>query len=683
MKKKIAVFTISSEVGKFYKQQLEYFFEDLVEIFLYSMEENNFANIISSADLYVVATTSSDTFEYVMSFIPENKSFVILYVTFKKDCLKMISKIKKGTKALLVNLSVNMAIETIADLNRFGITNIEFFPAYPGMELIPEVDLAITPAESRYVPEKIKKVIDIGNRVLSAKSISEIALKLGFNQLLDSAKFKNYMDSLAEYDYSISTLASRNFNMENKFDILLEAMDVGIIGVESDNKIFAFNRAAEEILGVKKNHMIGTSVDKLLPFTKKYAGGNKFEGEDTKLIKVKGIYVSATVTPIIRQSAYMGNFITIQRFYDEENKQHKLRAQMLEGGHISKYTFDDIIGESECMKKTKSIAMKMAKTDSSILLTGESGTGKELFAHSIHNSSSRNRMAFVAINCAALPDTLLESELFGYGEGAFTGAKKGGKLGLFEYAHRGTLFLDEIEAMSPNLQVKLLRVLQEKEVMRVGENKIIHIDARIIAASNENIRSMVENGSFRKDLYYRLNTLPIDIPPLRDRGNDIFLLVEQIKESIGAKFQLTEGAKNAFLNYKWDGNIRELRNMVEYLKFMDLNIIDYSDLPDILKSGLEDGQLSGNHSKKTIKFLGLSDSQIVVLKILKDAENKSVFLGRKSISEEAKKYGILLSEQEVRTLIKKLKDGLFVEVIRGRKGTILTEKGREALDMVN
>ena len=283
------------------------------------------------------------------------------------------------------------------------------------------------------------------------------------------------------------------------------------------------------------------------------------------------------------QGEWIGCFVLLQRFTEEENRQHQFRLQLYHRGYQSKYVFDDIIGQSDIMLRTKQIAARMARTESAILLTGESGTGKELFAHSIHNASRRRDMPFVAINCAALSESLLESELFGYDEGAFTGAKKGGKLGLFEYAHRGTLFLDEIEGMSQTLQVKLLRVLQEKEFMRVGGNRIIPTDVRIIAASNEDILELVHQGAFRKDLYYRLNTLPIAIPPLRDRGEDLFLIARHLMEKNGVCFTFSPQAQAVLRAYPWEGNVRELANLVEYLSMLGKDQVEAEDLPIYLR----------------------------------------------------------------------------------------------------
>ena len=674
MKKEIAVFTISEQVGSFYKEQLYDLFGERICVSTFSVEKGGSYNNIA-ADLYLVATTSSDTFDYVMSFIPEGAKVVVSNITFRKESLMELAVFPKGTKALLVNLSVNMAIETISDLNRFGITNIEFYPCYPGMKKFPDTGLAITPGERRYVPKGINRIIDIGHRVFTANTVLEIALKLDFTEFIESEKYRDYIQSLAEVDYSTNTLASKSYSMENKFEILLEAVDEGIIGVDGEGTIFAFNRLAGRILMMEQSWAVGRRADEILPFFKDIILKRACAEPETNLVKIKGVYLNVTTAPIIRDKQYMGIFLLIQRFSDEENKQHKMRTQMMGRGCNAKYTFDDIIGESPEMLKAKNIAGRMAQADGAILLTGESGTGKELFAHAIHMSSARRNMPFVAVNCAALPDSLLESELFGYGDGAFTGAKKGGRIGLFEYAHMGTVFLDEIEGMSPNLQVKLLRVLQEKEVMRIGENKIINIDVRIIAASNENIRKMVDMGMFRQDLYYRINTFPIDIPPLRERGNDVFMIMEEIKRKCGAHFKLSEEAAEAFLQYSWDGNVRELQNIVEYLKFTDLDTVGYSDLPEALKEGrhrnLRTVSVHGTENKKgEIK-------KDLVLEILLESERKGVHAGRKTIAAASYEKGFPLSEQQVRGIMKELENEGLIIIAKGRAGTKLTEKGKK------
>ena len=226
---------------------------------------------------------------------------------------------------------------------------------------------------------------------------------------------------------------------------------------------------------------------------------------------------------------------------------------------------ETIIADSPAMQAILQTAAQVAQTDSTVLISGETGTGKELFAHAVHRASRRAAGPFLAINVAAFPENLLESELFGYEEGAFTGAKKGGRLGLLEISHQGTLFLDEVEGMSPALQIKLLRTLQEREVMRVGGNSIIHVDVRIVAATNESLERKVAEGTFRRDLYYRLSTLPIVIPPLSERGDDLFLILEQFQKELGGSFRLTPQVRGFLKSYSWPGNIRELQNFCERL----------------------------------------------------------------------------------------------------------------------
>jgi PAS domain S-box-containing protein len=253
----------------------------------------------------------------------------------------------------------------------------------------------------------------------------------------------------------------------------------------------------------------------------------------------------------------------------------------------ARYTWDDIVGKSPLIELAKDQARSAAETPATVLLLGESGTGKELFAHAIHNASNRKKGQFVRVNCAALAEDLLESELFGYEEGAFTGAVKGGKRGLFEEAIRGTIFLDEIGDISLRLQRKLLRVLQEKEITRVGSTVPVFVDSRVIAATNVNLELKVKEGHFREDLYYRLNVLPIRIPPLRKVKEDIPLLAEHIifklNQSYGREvLKVSDGALKILLSYNWPGNVRELENVLGRAMINILpseQIIDEDDLP--------------------------------------------------------------------------------------------------------
>ncbi|WP_252312408.1 sigma-54-dependent Fis family transcriptional regulator [Sinobaca sp. H24] len=256
------------------------------------------------------------------------------------------------------------------------------------------------------------------------------------------------------------------------------------------------------------------------------------------------------------------------------------------------HQLDDIIGTHEAMVQTKQMAHQAAQGYSNVLLLGESGTGKELFAHAVHGASSRAAGPFVKVNCAAIPPDLLESELFGYVDGSFTGARKGGKKGKFEAAQHGTIFLDEIGELPLHMQVKFLRVLQEKEVEKVGDIRSTPVDIRVIAATNRDLETMVERKEFRLDLYYRLNVMPITIPPLRERKSDIFVIVEaalkRITEQMGKPVQgLSDEAGRYFLDYNWPGNVRELENVLERAVNMAAanELIEAEHLPDKLLQG--------------------------------------------------------------------------------------------------
>ena len=275
---------------------------------------------------------------------------------------------------------------------------------------------------------------------------------------------------------------------------------------------------------------------------------------------------------IIVAGSIAGAIATFQNATLIQDMEEVIRRESHHKGHYAKFHFDDILFTDPLMAKTVAMARRFADTSASILIKGESGVGKELFAQSIHNGGLRRGRPFVAVNCAALPETLLESELFGYVDGAFTGASKKGKPGLFELAHRGTIFLDEISEIPISLQGRLLRVLQEQEVMRLGHDRVIPIDVRVISATNRDLRSLVTADAFRNDLYWRLNVLSLPVPPLRLRPGDILLLIEKMIRQSGlcdsGSFQLTDDCKEYLMAYSWPGNVRELKNFCDRISIM-------------------------------------------------------------------------------------------------------------------
>ena len=681
MKKQVAVITRAKEIRNSMKDQIDMIFGELVETNIYSLEDKTIDKLKKS-DLYVV---SSSAYEYLDEKFLKNKNLVIVDYTISKERKNFLKNFPKGTKAVFFNVSQKMCMEAIAMMYHLGVNNIEFIPAYPNMENFPKNNLIITPAETKLLPKEAegRDIIDIGHRILDANTIIEIALKLEFEHILYYKKIKEYLDTVATNDYSLNKILEKATQSESQLGILMGILDIAIIGVDKDNFICSCNEGAEKILNRKSINLIGNSACDILscvPFGEVRETKQEIR---SRLVTVNGEYVNLNITPVIKAENYMGAFAVLQRFKEEEQKQHELRRQLLNKGHKAKYTFDDILGESGAIKKIKEIAKKMAKTNSAVLITGESGTGKELFAHAVHNYSDRKDYPFVAVNCAAIPENLLESELFGYEEGAFTGAKKGGKIGLFEFAHMGTLFLDEIEGMSPALQIKLLRVIQEKEIMKIGGDKVINIDVRIIAATNEELRKLVKENKFRKDLYYRINTLPIMIPPLREREDDDYLLLEKFKTEIGADFKFTPKAKEAFKMYNWEGNIRELKNYVEFFNFMGEEYINFEDMPLAVKEYYAENkkEISEKEESNILKETAghRYKEYVFLLKKIKENQKAGLSSGRKILCSICEKNNISLTEQEIRGILKNLEKIDFIKVFKGRKGNIISEKGEEFL----
>ncbi|HRZ90725.1 MAG TPA: sigma 54-interacting transcriptional regulator, partial [Spirochaetia bacterium] len=347
---------------------------------------------------------------------------------------------------------------------------------------------------------------------------------------------------------------------------------------------------------------------------------------------------------------------------------------------------EDIAGESEAVRRAKRIATRLAATDLSILIHGESGTGKELFASAIHAASARSAGPFLAVDLGALSDDLVESELFGYEEGAFTGAKKGGKTGLFELADGGTLFLDEIGNVSPKVQTRLLRVLQEKEVMRVGGADLKRVDVRVIAATNEDLLDKARKGQFREDLYFRLKMGWLRIPPLRERRQDIPRLVRRILEQEGAgDVAVSPEVLAALESRDWPGNVRELRNALTYmLAVREDREISAADLPEHEYFAPREAEpyrpaLSGDAGPAAP--LGFEDRFVLGAVAELEAEGKAA--GRDTIAALARARGLGLGTGAARSRLERLAALGLLVMGRGRRGSRLTAEGRRAVRSVH
>lgn len=680
MIKNIAIVGYNADKINVYREQINKLFINHIDINTYYIDEDDIQVLYED----IVLLTSYKEFEEIRNKIASRSQVIFINRTVTRAGIDKLKEIPKDSKVVLYDDEINLAKQMIKTLYQIGIKHINISPAISGEEVIGTDYYIVMGDSDRIIKEE--KIIDIGSNILDISTIMDIAITLDLEDVLTRRNIKKVYREIVTADYGLSGILGKTNKFESQVDIMLQVVDDGVLAINSDGMIFSYNEIAKKILGITENgrqKIDGISLYAQIPF--EYVL-NKRKAVKERLIKIRDYDVVISVDPIIHSGKLYGAVAIIRRFSDSERKQHKLRAQLIGKGHKAKYTFDDIIGESEGIIRSKEIAKRMSKSNSSILISGESGTGKELFAQAIHNSSSRESYQFVAVNCGALPESLLESELFGYEEGAFTGARKGGKPGLFELAHKGTLFLDEVGEMPIKLQMRLLRVLQEREVMRIGGDRLINVDLRIIAATNRDLKQMVNEGQFREDLYYRLNVLPLKTPPLRTRTGDIIPLIDQMKKGFNSDFKIAEDARQILLEHNWKGNVRELRNYVEYFVNLGNGIIGIEDLP--MELGEINNSIILDREEKELmnrffEMVGKNETKYVfILNELNKAYKQNKRMGRRSLYQRAKEHGVFISEQEARTILLNLEKHLLVEIYKGRSGTVITNFGRKILNYI-
>lgn len=695
-KKTIVVLTMSESAGSSYIEDLkEVLSEEQADYLLYTPKTFPKEGYVPQASTYLVSTNAILYTNGIVQELPLGMHMVETRVSFQIPELDRVCQIPEGTSCLLVNTTEPLALECIVDFHSNGIFNVQLTPYWPAADMHPEITTAITAGDADLIPPHIKSVYDLGHRHVSPDTVSEILLAIDMEYMLEEEAFRNYAAKFPPLRNQSEKLLKRSIQYKSVTNYLMESSDYGIIGINDDDRIFCINQNAIDLLNLENAIQTGRHYKEALPFidTADYCTRTDVSWPVQHIYQHGDTTLTVSARTIVDRGRFRGLFIRLQRYADAENKLHDARQKLLSKGHTAKYAFSDIIGSSPAITEICRMARKMAATNSAILITGESGTGKELLASAIHNASGRSQYPYIAINCAAMPEHLLESELFGYEEGAFTGARKNGKLGLFEHAHRGTLFLDEIEDMSPSLQVKLLRVLQEKEIMRVGGTKIINVDVRIIAATNINIETMVRDGLIRKDLYYRLSTMQLELPPLRHRKEDIPLLVKHFRLQENLHFRLSDAVMARFMTHPWDGNIRELKNCMEYFQCLDKSVVQPEDLPRQFQSRTYSAYSPDSDFPLTGDFAGDSEEmacspgreqngvhnftaeEAFVLQALYRAYRKNRLIGRRAICQLASKENLMITEQEIRKLLKRLESRELVKVGRGRAGSRLTPKG--------
>lgn len=685
-KKILAIISDHPKKTTYYKKQIEAIFQDKIIIKELIVTKNTTPKDLD-LNFNVGLICASKIYNRLKSWVKGDVPLIMFKRTVSKSALEMLSKIPNGSNIAIYGTDLEMESVIITRLYTLGLTNINFFPYKLIKNSISKMDAVVVlddESNGNNVNLKHDKLIFAGHSLLEVSTIVDLALLLDLEDHVFTQDITKSFKELATVDFGFVQTIKKTKFYESHLNILLDMVNKGVLAVDQSGLIKIFNEEARELLQFDILNILNSNAFELFPFIPFKEAIEKNQKINDIIVPYNDNHLIVSVAPIIHSGSIYGATATIKKYTDAEKEQNKIRAIIMGKGHVAKHTFSNIVSVSKEMEKCIKIAKIMAQSDSSILITGETGTGKELFAQSIHNYSPRKNEPFVAFNCGALPEGLLESELFGYEEGAFTGARKGGKQGLFEIAHKGTIFLDEISEMPPYLQLKLLRVLQEREIMRIGGDRIIKIDIRIIAATNKDLREEVEKNRFRKDLYYRLNVLPLYIPPLRERKDDILPLIEYFKEKFNASFTLTKAAEKVLLNHGWTGNIRELINLVEYLGCLNFDVVDVGDLPITFRRKKEQAKIEDYRLKNFLYTVNQKDYEkyIFILSELEKAYKYNIGLGRRTLYKNAIDEGLAISEYEIRKILSNLESYSMVDIGKGRSGSRITELGLEALSFL-
>lgn len=519
------------------------------------------------------------------------------------------------------------------------------------------------PVRNQDLPQVLNKAIEDGcDALVSGYSANLLAGKMGLNSVVIQTGAAALSQAMNEAIYTVERIRHERV-ISQMYKTIIYSSDAGLLYVDREGIIRVRNHVARQMNG--NVSIMGKPLKMVISWLEPLFCSVMKNGKvETRLISIPGtkITVSIKCSPVIANNELSGVVFNLTDVTQIQELESQIRRKLSERGLKARYTFDQIIHKSKEIDRVIQLAGRYAASDSNVIIIGETGTGKELFAQSIHNASKRKNAPFVAVNCAALPENLLESELFGYVEGAFTGTSKGGKMGLFEQAHGGTLFLDEVGEISMAIQTKLLRVLQERQVRRIGDNKVINVDVRIISATNKSIRKMADVGQFRRDLVYRLDVLRLFLPPLREREADVELLfVNQLQGMAKRNGQLPvkieAGVFPLLCQYPFFGNIRELRNIAERVFVLhEGDIINAHDVHEALypadldmdpsfaiSTGTGLAELTETQEQNSENFLGEEERLRQALKISGGNKGKAAKLlgiDRSTLWRRMKKYEI-------------------------------------------
>lgn len=664
-----------SYVGQTISENLIDVFGQAVEINRYYIDELSPAVSINEDLILIMAGSRAIK---LREYVTQPKNIVLVRRTFLKGGLEQLYKIPEGSDVLVVNDNIETVLDCVSSLYNIGIKHVNLI-AYEPSKDFSHIEYAISPSEMDLIPSHIPNVYNVGSRVMDIPTMLLIISRLGVDSKEIQQNLYNYYQKIFSVNESITENYNNLLTRTEELDYMLDLSHDAIVLSDPQGQILIHNKKFNKIFDIpgslvgKHLHEVVTEIDMrayyksdyhndLINFNRKQLNMEKRNIEHFN--KEKRMYFSFQEVTYIKKL--------------EQNLSQKLRQK----GQIAKYTFEDIVTASKQMKDIIHRSRRIAETDLTVLITGESGTGKEVLAQAIHNASDRRNQPFIAINGSAIPDNLLESELFGYVSGSFTGALKQGKKGLFELANNGTIFLDEIGDMPMHLQSKLLRVLQEKQITPIGSDQIIDIDVRVIAATHKNPIDLIEIGKFRKDLFYRLNVFPIELPPLRKRIDDIPLLLDAFTRN---HFKMTDECRCRIMGYKWPGNIRELHNVANYVSTVETTeVMDTSSLPQYI---VDQTGICMIESRTDIKFddkaaieaISDFDLTLQVLASISFLNEIKKTAGRKHILELLHKNDIEIQESYLRKILLALSDRQLIVIKKGRSGSHITPKGEKFL----
>lgn len=668
IKRTISLLAIDEKIAAFFIDELNNIFNGLLEISYYTPSMRPMPKIY---DTDLILYTDPSILIEMMSHIRCKAPSLMMKRTISKIALEKLKKLPPGKRCLVVNLNSYMANETLTTIYQLGVDHITLYPYYAGMKDVPEVDYIITPGEHTVIPEMGARVIDIGNRAFDISTILDIIAYLNIDSSTAESIILRYTFKVPSFWQGIKYTLENKRILSTQWKTLLNELSGAVMVIDEKGEITLANNQVSEVLGLPRNVLENSSLKNIAVKHPELGKILSRDEIDHDLFIYNGKRLVVAIKRVEFDGMSYGKVVLINLYNEMLKAQQKIHRKIVGKGYFSNHTLDSIVGQHESIHDVKDICKKIADSDSTVLLVGETGTGKELFAGAIHNYSSRSGKPFVAINCATIAESLLESELFGYEEGAFTGAREGGKIGMFERANGGTLFLDEVGEIPLNLQARLLRALQEKEIMRVGGDSIIRVDTRIVAATNKDLYRMVNDGKFREDLFFRLNVFQVDLPPLREKVSDIPLLIEHYMEQNQIKRGIEKDFETFYRNYPWPGNVRELFNALEYMSKISKDSFCFSNLPKYLK-------------KKEYIFSGSTHStdteEIFLLRVLKDRQQNSLPTGRRSLCKAFSKEYYVISELEIRRLVDRLAGEGCISVNSGRKGCRITDRGLARLE---